>query len=226
MDNRPCRRRRRRPALADPLSMSPRDAAREGRPSVLHEAARLRLCQHGLCPVDTVAVRPKIQASWNIHSSLLHDDITITELDFFVMLASFASSFSNPSQTNYSASCTFQDALAHHRRSKGLPAVSLDLGIIHHVGVLAETGMTDNLRNWADSFSIREKQLQSLVRIAILDQVAKTGVLDAQIPTGFASLWAANAAGIPRPSYLNDPRFAMLASDGRLADQQSPGGGS
>nr|XP_036584024.1 uncharacterized protein CTRU02_06155 [Colletotrichum truncatum]KAF6793283.1 hypothetical protein CTRU02_06155 [Colletotrichum truncatum] len=164
----------------------------------------------------TEAVRPKVQASWNIHSQLKD-----SEVDFFVMLASFAGYFGNAGQSNYGAGCTFQDALAQYRRSKGLPAVSLDLGIIHDVGVLAETGMTDNLRDWAASFGIREQQLQNLIRIAIQDQITGAGVVEAQIPTGFASLRAANAAGIPRPSYLSDTRFAILAADGRLTDQGS-----
>ncbi|KAK1984108.1 hypothetical protein LZ30DRAFT_586917, partial [Colletotrichum cereale] len=127
----------------------------------------------------------------------------------------------NAGQSNYGAGCAFQDALAHYRHSKGLPAVSLDLGIIHDVGVLAETGMTDNLRDWADSFGIREQQLQNLIRIAIQDQITGTRAVEVQIPTGFASLRAANAAGIPRPTYLNDARFAILAADGRLAGQSS-----
>ncbi|KAK1580580.1 fatty acid synthase S-acetyltransferase [Colletotrichum navitas] len=168
----------------------------------------------------TEAVRPKIQASWNIHSLL-----ATSKIDFFVMLASFAGYFGNAGQSNYGAGCAFQDALANHRRSNGLPAVSLDLGIINDVGVLAETGMTDNLRDWAPSFGISERKLQNLVRVAIQDQLAGTGVVAAQIPTGFASLRAANAAGIPRPSYLDDPRFAILASEGRLAAPCSTEGG-
>lgn len=162
------------------------------------------------------AVNPKIQASWNLHNIL-------PDLDFFTMLASFAGYFGNTGQSNYGAGCTFQDSLAEYRKSMGKPAVSLDLGIVNDVGVLAETGLTDNLRDWAPQFGIRERQLQDLIRISILDQLTGKSAIPAQVPTGFASLRAADLAGIPRPVYLNDPRFSVLAADGRLESQISKG---
>ncbi|KAI6355517.1 hypothetical protein MCOR25_008163 [Pyricularia grisea] len=158
------------------------------------------------------ATRPKIQASWNLHNLL-------PDLDFFTMLASFAGYFGNTGQSNYGAGCAFQDSLAEHRRTIGKPAVSLDLGIVNDVGVLAETGLTDNLRDWAPQFGIRERQLQDLISISILDQINGRPAIPAQVPTGFASQRAADLAGIPRPIYLNDPRFSILAADGRHESQ-------
>ncbi|WYZ42298.1 hypothetical protein EsH8_V_001193 [Colletotrichum jinshuiense] len=143
---------------------------------VLQCAMVLRNCTFGNMDFTqwTEAAWPKIQASWNIQS-LLHDN----EIDFFIMLASFTGYFGNAGQTNYGAGCTFQDALAHYRHSEGLPAVSLDLGIIHDVGVLAETNMTDNLRDRTRNLGIREQQLQDLIRIAIQGQITAAGVVEA-----------------------------------------------
>ncbi|KAI6316431.1 hypothetical protein MCOR30_009327 [Pyricularia oryzae] len=162
------------------------------------------------------AVRPKIQASWNLHNIL-------PDLEFFTMLASFAGYFGNTGQSNYGAGCAFQDSLARHRRSLGKPAVALDLGIVNDVGVLAETGLTDNLRDWAPHFGIRERQLQDLIRISILDQLTGRPAIPAQVPTGFASLRAADLAGIRRPVYLDDARFSVLAADGLLESQTASG---
>ncbi|TLS24973.1 hypothetical protein PpBr36_06863 [Pyricularia pennisetigena] len=162
------------------------------------------------------AVRPKIQASWNLHNIL-------PDLDFFTMLASFAGYFGNAGQSNYGAGCAFQDSLAEYRRSIGKPAVSLDLGIVNDVGILAETGLTDNLRDWAPQFGIKERQLQDLIRISLLDQLTARPAIPPQVPTGFASLRAADLAAIPRPVYLNDSRFSVLAADGRLESQMSNG---
>ncbi|KAH8841236.1 hypothetical protein MCOR27_004598 [Pyricularia oryzae] len=162
------------------------------------------------------AVRPKIQASWNLHNIL-------PDLEFFTMLASFAGYFGNTGQSNYGAGCAFQDSLARHRRSLGKPAVALDLGIVNNVGVLAETGLTDNLRDWAPHFGIRERQLQDLIRISILDQLTGRPAIPAQVPTGFASLRAADLAGIRRPVYLDDARFSVLAADGLLESQTASG---
>lgn len=168
------------------------------------------------------ALRPKVEASWNLDKLLPDSD----GLDFFTMLASFAGYFGNIGQSNYGAGGTFQDALAHARRARGARAVSLDLGIIKDVGVLAETGMTDNLKDWAADFGISERQLRRLLRVTIQDQVAAAAggsgmMLPPQVPTGFASLRAACLAGIPRPHYLDDVRFAVLANDGRLQQERA-----
>ena len=79
-----------------------------------------------------MAARPKIQGSWNLHELLPKD------MDFFVALASSSGIVGNQGQANYAAGNTYEDALACYRRSQGLPAVSLDLGMIRGVGVVEE----------------------------------------------------------------------------------------
>ena len=83
------------------------------------------------------AVRPKVQGSWNLHERFSGHD-----LDFFVMLSSLAGIVGYASQCNYSAGGTYQDGLARHRRAKGLPAVSIDLGVVKSVGYVAENDGT------------------------------------------------------------------------------------
>jgi aryl carrier-like protein len=77
------------------------------------------------------ALRPKVDATWNLHRNL-------PDLDFFVMLSSMGGVRGNTSQANYAAGSTFQDAFARYRRSQGLAAVSLDLGLVDGVGFVAE----------------------------------------------------------------------------------------
>lgn len=157
------------------------------------------------------AVRPKIQASWNVHKLLPKD------LDFFVLLSSFAGLFGNLGQASYGAGSSYQDSLAHFRRARGLRATSLDLGIINDVGVLAEKGMTENLKDWS-CFGIGEVQLQKLIRTVIQDQISGNDNVPAQVPTGIASRGAALAAGIEPPFYLQDPRFSMLNHTGQQVE--------
>ncbi|KAI0096862.1 hypothetical protein GGR51DRAFT_489918 [Nemania sp. FL0031] len=78
------------------------------------------------------ATRPKIQGSWNLHELLPQN------LDFFVQLSSLAGIIGSISQSNYSAGNTFQDALAQYRHAKGLPAQSIDLGLMKDIGYVEE----------------------------------------------------------------------------------------
>ena len=75
------------------------------------------------------ATKPKMQGSWNLHELMPED------LDFFVFLSSSTGVIGARGQANYAVGNSFQDALAQHRRSLGLAAVSLDLGLIIGAGV-------------------------------------------------------------------------------------------
>lgn len=79
------------------------------------------------------ALRPKVQASWNLHAQLPED------LSFFILLSSLGGIVGNSGQSNYAAGNTYQDALARHRRARGLAAASVDVGMMLQVGFVAET---------------------------------------------------------------------------------------
>ncbi|KAI9728591.1 MAG: Type I Iterative PKS [Cirrosporium novae-zelandiae] len=163
----------------------------------------------------TESLRPKVDGSWNLHSLLPED------LDFFIILSSFAGIFGNRSQSNYAAAGAYEDALAHYRHSQGLKAVTLDLGVMRDVGVIAEQGATDYLKEWEEPFGIRELELHDLIKKTITSQAADDGDIPPQILTGFATGGAAHAASIRRPLYFDDARFSILAKTGLGAAQSS-----
>ena len=84
--------------------------------------------------------RPKIVGAWNLHTLTLD-----RALDFFIMFSSAASMFGSPGQGNYAAANAFLDALAHHRRVNGLPALSINWGTWSKVGLAARRGRADRL---------------------------------------------------------------------------------
>jgi myxalamid-type polyketide synthase MxaD len=78
-------------------------------------------------------LRPKMVGGWILHRLLRE-----APLDFFVVFSSAGSLIGQPGQGNYAAANSFLDALAHHRKAQGLPALSINWGAWAELG-FAET---------------------------------------------------------------------------------------
>ena len=77
-------------------------------------------------------IGPKALGAW-----LLHEQTRYMALDCFVMFSSVSSIFGNPAQGNYAAANAFLDSLAHHRHSLGLPALTINWGVLGGEGYVA-----------------------------------------------------------------------------------------
>jgi acyl transferase domain-containing protein/NADPH:quinone reductase-like Zn-dependent oxidoreductase/SAM-dependent methyltransferase/acyl carrier protein len=77
-------------------------------------------------------IGPKAYGAW-----LLHEGTRDLDLDCFVMFSSISSIFGNPAQGNYGAANAFLDSLAHHRRAMGLPALTINWGVLGGEGYVA-----------------------------------------------------------------------------------------
>ncbi|MCC3770770.1 type I polyketide synthase, partial [Streptomyces sp. UNOC14_S4] len=142
--------------------------------AVIHAAGAIDdAALHALTPdrLDRV-LRPKTDAAWNLHE--LTRELDLAE---FVLFSSMAGTFGGAGQANYAAANAFLDALAHHRRSRGLAATSLAWGLWAEA-----SGMTGHLDR------------------ADLDRIARTGV--AALETDHALALYAAARTADRPSVL------------------------
>jgi acyl carrier protein len=104
---------------------------------VVHAAGVLQdglLVQLDAAALNSV-LRPKMMGGW-----LLHRLLADAPLDFFVLFSSAGSLLGQPGQGNYAAANAFLDALAHHRRAQGLPALSINWGAWSGLGFADTAG--------------------------------------------------------------------------------------
>ena len=160
----------------------------------------------------------KVQGSLNLSAAL-------PDVDFFILLSSYAGVFGNRGQANYAAGCSFQDALAQARHAKGQAAVSVDLGQMRDVGALAENGAQGDIKEWEKVWGIREDKFLAVMRLSMQAQELGIGP---RIVTGVGTRAGSLAAGINVPYYFDtDPRFGVVSNlGGGGSNQLAAAGGA
>ncbi|MFD7901519.1 amino acid adenylation domain-containing protein [Kitasatospora sp. NPDC059747] len=150
---------------------------------------------------------PKVAGGHLLHR-LLRDE----PLDHFVLFASVASLLTTAGQTNYAAGNAFLDALAHHRRADGLPAISLDWGP-WATGMIEELGLVAHYRDARGMSSLPPE-----AGTAVLERVI--GQDRAQLLVATVVDWPVFLAWYPAPP----PLVADLAADAAEPAQAETGG--
>ncbi|RJQ81627.1 non-ribosomal peptide synthetase/type I polyketide synthase [Amycolatopsis panacis] len=129
-----------------------------------------------------------------IGAYLLHHHLSAEPLDHFVLFASIASLVTTAGQANYAAGNAFLDALAHHRRARGLPALSLDWGP-WATGMISELGLIEHYRNSRGMTSLSPD-----AGMAVLERVL--GQDHAQLLIATVVDWPVFLAWYPEPPTL------------------------
>ena len=144
----------------------------------------------------------KVTGTWNLH----HASLDLKKpLKFFTLLSSVSGVIGQKGQANYSAANVFLDAFASYRLAQGLPAHSVNLGVIEDVGYVAEQGGMQNHFDGQQWTPINEYVLHKIMGISILQQTAPINAASAsQLITGIP---------IPQPAdseLMYDARFSPL----------------
>ncbi|RHZ73806.1 hypothetical protein CDV55_100878 [Aspergillus turcosus] len=211
-------------SIADQAQLSEviADCARSMPPikGVIQSAMVLRdsIFEHMSWSDYNTAIQPKVQGTWN-----LHKEFENAALDFFVILSSISGFGGNSGQANYAAGGTFQDALARYRASLSLPAVSLDLGMVKSVGVVAETKQLAEHLSRLGLRPLEEDEVLRLIESAIRDP--QRNVHLSQVTTGIPPSFVRNNDS---PSFWNrDIRFAALErAEDSGSSSPNPNGGA
>ncbi|KAK5214208.1 hypothetical protein LTR41_000400 [Exophiala xenobiotica] len=108
---------------------------------IVHSAAVLRDSYAYEATMDDfwTVFGPKALGAWNMHLATQN-----MNLDFFVLISSMSSVLGLTGQFSYATSNQFLDGLARHRRASGLPALSLNLGLLGHYAGMSHKSATND----------------------------------------------------------------------------------
>jgi myxalamid-type polyketide synthase MxaE and MxaD len=152
-------------------------------------------------------VAAKVEGAWHLHRRFRD-----TALDFFVLCSSSSAVLGSPLLGAYAGGNSLLDALAHHRRAAGLPALSINWGTWGEVGMAVEAGRS------ASGAMLRGVGTISTTRgMAAQGALLRDGTVQAVVmPVDWRELAAAY------PAYASDPFLAVLVGQ---ADVQGNGRG-
>ncbi|KAJ0311094.1 hypothetical protein COL516b_001797 [Colletotrichum fioriniae] len=161
------------------------------------------------------ATRPKIVGTWNLHSTVP------TDLDFFILLSSMSGIIGNSGQANYCAGNAYEDAIALHRRSLGLAATTLNVGLVTDASHFSATSTADDyLRKYGhwESARVTDDEMQAVIE-AVLRQSA--GGLPEQLLVGITD----DVKRDGRAAWPQDRKFEhRIARSGSSAASANPNG--
>ncbi|TQN70639.1 Reducing polyketide synthase FUB1 [Colletotrichum shisoi] len=149
------------------------------------------------------STRPKIQGTMNLHNRMPRN------LDFFILLSSITCVIGNAAQSNYAAGNTFEDALAHFRRSQGLAATAIDVGLVtdsaHFTGDFDMNAYFQMYEHRWDGLQTTQPELDAVLRAAMAGRTADGQPVEPQIVLGLGS---SMPVGPSSASWTKDPKFS------------------
>jgi NADPH:quinone reductase-like Zn-dependent oxidoreductase/surfactin synthase thioesterase subunit/ubiquinone/menaquinone biosynthesis C-methylase UbiE/aryl carrier-like protein len=146
----------------------------------------------------SVPFESKREGTWNLHLATQK-----LKLDYFVSFSSIASLYGTPGQANYAAANSFLDSFAHFRRSKALPATTINWGAIAEMGYVARNSETRNFLANHGWNPVTLTNVLSGLESTMLEGETQIGIFDVD--------WSVFAETFPHNA--TSGRFAHLHND-------------
>ncbi|KAK5942650.1 Type I Iterative PKS [Knufia obscura] len=127
------------------------------------------------------ATQCKIPGTFNLHTYMPHD------MDFFICLSSVVSVIGNTGQANYAAGNSYIDGLCNLRRQQGLPATSLNIGLVSDAThFTADFTIEDflNLYGHLVPVQVTDKEINIAIAAAMKGQTANGVEVPPQVVIG------------------------------------------
>ncbi|KAE8333423.1 putative polyketide synthase [Aspergillus sergii] len=153
------------------------------------------------------SLSPKVQGTWNLHNSVLQED-----LDFFVLFSSAVGVCGNASQANYAAANTFLDGFAQYRRQLGLPSSVIALGAVGEAGRLTQDARAmQTIKSLGIWLLSEDEVLKALKQCIRESNIAKCTKSDTRLSTPLI-------IGLGNTKPLSDPSIQIMwRGDARFA---------
>ena len=116
---------------------------------------------------------PKVRGAWNLHQLTLE-----IPLAFFFSFSSVSSLIGNPGQANYVAANCFLDIFSHYRQGLGLPATTINLGVVSDSGIVSEHKEVEDFFANAGFSGIKPVQVGEFLQFAYQTSPAQIAYFD------------------------------------------------
>jgi 1-acyl-sn-glycerol-3-phosphate acyltransferase len=158
---------------------------------VLEDTSLALIDQDGLNRV----MAPKVAGAWNLHQLTRGES-----LDFFISYSSIASLLGNALQASYASANAFLDSFAIYRRRLGMPATTINWGVISGSGYVARHPEIEETLNRQGYLSFTEDQVMTVASQMLRHDAVH--VMAARIDWKRLQEFAPRAASSPRLRHL------------------------
>jgi aryl carrier-like protein/short-subunit dehydrogenase len=152
---------------------------------------------------------PKVVGGWNLHCLTLDMD-----LDFFVLYSSVASMLGSPGQAGHAAANAFLDSLAHYRRARKLPALSINWGPWETVGKAAAASLSEKLTTRG------LKGLEPSTALALLNRLLASNIAQAGVFSLDRHQWTEFYPHLKHSSFLKAIKDEQVSSQKVVAAEE------